>query len=65
MLALITLPFVFIGGLMAFVITYQEMQHHFSPRRAAIEAAKVGLVAVVFLGLLSWGIAALVPFLSR
>ena len=62
---IIALPFAIIGGLMAFLITYNEMQHHFDRTRATREAARAGLVAFAFLVLLSLAVAAIVPAMSR
>ena len=62
---IIALPFAVIAGLMASLITYNEMQHHFDHRRAAIEAAKTGIIAFAFFVLLSLVVAAIVPTMSR
>lgn len=54
-LILILVPFSVIAALMAFLITYGEMQHHYSgtrePIRAAVKAAI--FVLIIFLAL-SW-----------
>ena len=49
----IALPFAVIAGLMASLITYDEMQHHFDHKRAVMEAAKTGAVAFVIIVSLS------------
>ena len=62
---IIALPFAVLGGLMASLITYNEMQHHFDHSRATMEAAKTGIIAFAFLVLLSLVVAAIVPTMTR
>ncbi|TQM48711.1 hypothetical protein BDE36_0401 [Arcticibacter tournemirensis] len=50
-----------IAGLMAYLITYEEYQHHFKGRRVFTESIKSAVVAFVFFTLLS---AAIGYFLS-
>ena len=61
----VTLPFAVLGGLMASLITYNEMQHHFEHKRALTEAAKTGIIAFAFLVLLSLAAAAIMAALTR
>jgi hypothetical protein len=49
----IALPFSAIGGLMAFLITYEEMRHHFDRKRSIIYALKTAIIAFVVLAMLS------------
>ena len=59
----IALPFAVIAGLMASLITYDEMQHHFDHKRALMEAAKTGAVAFLIIFSLSIIAAAVIPAL--
>jgi hypothetical protein len=62
--ALIGLLFSPLAGLMAFLITYQEYSHHFPDRGAALRRAlEAGIVAALFFGALSLGLALLLPYL--
>jgi hypothetical protein len=63
-LLVIALPFAIIGGLMAFLITFHEMQHHFGRKRAAVEAAKTGVVACLVLVVVALVVAAVMPSLA-
>jgi len=59
---LVGLLFSPLAGLIAFLITYQEYSHHFPDRGAAIrQALEVGIVAALFFGALSLGLALLLP----
>ncbi len=49
----IALPFSLIGGLMAFLITYEEMRHHLARREAVAAAVRTGVVAFVVLVVLA------------
>ncbi|MBX6771360.1 MAG: hypothetical protein IRY83_06520 [Chloroflexi bacterium] len=60
--ALIGLLFSPLAGLMAFLITYQEYSRHFPDRSVAIRRAlEAGIVAAIFFGALSLGLALLLP----
>lgn len=49
----IILPFSLIGGLMAYLITYEEMRHHFERPVAVAAAARTGVVTLLVLAALS------------
>jgi TRAP-type C4-dicarboxylate transport system permease large subunit len=53
LLLAIALPLAALGGVMAFTITYDEMEHHLDHRRAVREAAKAAVAAAVFLAVLT------------
>jgi hypothetical protein len=45
--------FAVIGAAMAFLVNYEEANHHFAARRAVLrEALRTSLITVVFLGFL-------------
>jgi hypothetical protein len=53
-------PFCLIGAVMAFLITYGEMRHHYSGRKEPVlSAARSAVVAFIVLLALSWLTAAL------
>ncbi len=52
-IALFILAFSALGGLMAFLITYEEMRHHLKRRGALAAAARTGLVTFLVLGVLA------------
>ncbi|HCU34352.1 MAG TPA: hypothetical protein DGT21_02575 [Armatimonadetes bacterium] len=49
----IIVPFSVIAGLMAFLITYEEMRRHLDRKRAIISAVETGMMTALVLGLLS------------
>lgn len=61
-LLVIALPFAAIGGVMAFLIQYEEMAHHLHRRAALVVAVEAGAVAFVALGVLSMAFAYLLGF---
>lgn len=60
-LLLIAMPCVVIGAITAFLITHAEMHHHLENRRAVMEATKTAVIALVFMGLLTCLVAAIMP----
>lgn len=42
-----------LAGIMAYLITYEEYQHHFKGRRVYIESVKSAFVTLIFFILLS------------
>jgi uncharacterized membrane protein len=55
-------PFSFIAALMAFLITYEEMQHHYSGKKQPVrEAARTAVLVLIVFLTLSWIVAILMP----
>jgi hypothetical protein len=61
----VAMPFAVIGAVMAFLITYQEMQHHFDRRRTIVESIKTAVAALALLVGLALAAAVFAPLLTR
>lgn len=64
-LLILFMPFMGLAGLMAFLITYREMCHHFSRREAFVHALRTALAAVLLFVGLSFLIVVLTPEIIR